>query len=314
MLDSLLVAANAVVPFLFYLVSGYNARRLGIVDEGFLSRINKLVFAFFFSFTMFTNIYKITPGSALSLKVILFCFFGILALQAVLLIFVPRFVHPRNRRGVFIQASFRSNLVLFGIPMTQSLYGAEKAAAAAMLIAVLVPLFNITATIILEIFGGEERTTPAALLKKVMQNPLIRGCAAGFVFLILGIKLPECLEKPINAFANLTTPLALFALGGTLRFEAIAKNRRILAAGLSIKLLAAPLFFLILGYMIGLRGLELFLVAAVFATPVASSSYTMAASMGGDGELAGQYVFLSTVLSVFTLFGFIFAMRQLCLI
>ena len=40
----------------------------------------------------------------------------------------------------------------------------------------------------------------------------------------------------------------------------------------------------------------------------------MAASMGGDGELAGQFVFLSTVLSVATLFGFIFFMRMLGLV
>ena len=40
--------------------------------------------------------------------------------------------------------------------------------------------------------------------------------------------------------------------------------------------------------------------------PVAVSSYTMAANMGGDGELAGEYVVLSTVLSIGTLFAFIF--------
>ena len=85
----------------------------------------------------------------------------------------------------------------------------------------------------------------------------------------------------------------------------------ILSAGLSIKLVLSPLFFLVLGYLIGLRDVELFLVVAVFATPIASSAYPMAASMGGDSELAGQFVFLSTVLSVATLFGFICVMRML---
>lgn len=314
MLDSLLVAANAVIPFLFYLMSGYFARRRGIVDDPFLKRITGLVFKFFFPFTMFYNIYNTNPGTAPSLKLILLCFLGILAMQALLIALVPHFIPQQNRHGVFVQAAFRSNLVLFGIPMTQSLFGETRAAVAAMLIAIMVPLFNVTAIVILEMYNGEERSTPLALAKKIAQNPLLMGCAVGLVFLILGIRVPQCILKPVSSFANLTTPLALFALGGTLRFDAIARNRGILAAGLSIKLVFAPLFFLILGYAIGLREIELFLIVTVFATPNSSSSYPMAASMGGDGELAGQYVFLSTVLSVGTLFMFIFCMKQMGLI
>lgn len=314
MLESLIVAANAVIPFLFYLLCGYGARRFDVVDDPFLNRITRLVFRFFFPFTMFHNIYQADPGTAPSLRLILLCVLGILSLQLLLIVLIPRFVPQQNRRGVFIQAAYRSNLILFGIPLTQTLFGQEESAIAAMLMAVMVPLYNITAIIILEMFNGEERSTPMDLLKKIAKNPLLHGCCVGLIFLLLGLTLPECLAKPVASFANLTTPLALFALGGTLRFNAIAKNRRILAAGLSIKLLISPLFFLILGYLIGLRSVELFLVVAVFATPIASSAYPMAASMGGDGELAGQFVFLSTVLSVATLFGFIFFMRMLGLV
>ncbi len=45
--------------------------------------------------------------------------------------------------------------------------------------------------------------------------------------------------------------------------------------------------------------------------PVAVSSFTMAANMGGDGELAGQYVFLSTLVSLGTLFAFIFVYHSI---
>lgn len=314
MFESLIVAANAVIPFLFYLMCGYGARRCGVVDDPLLKQITGLVFRFFFRFTMFYNIYNTASGAAPSLKLILFCFFGILALQAALIALVPRFIRRNDRRGVFIQAAFRSNLVLLGIPLTQNIFGQESAAFAAMLMAVMVPLFNVTAVVILEMYNGEERSSAAALLKKIVQNPLLQGCAAGLLCRLLGVRVPQCLLSPVSAFAGITTPLALFALGGTLRFDAIGKNRGILAAGLSIKLVFAPLLFLALGYLIGLRGLELFLVVTVFATPISSSSYPMAASMGGDGELAGQYVFLSTVLSVGTLFLFIFGMQMAGLI
>ena len=52
-----------------------------------------------------------------------------------------------------------------------------------------------------------------------------------------------------------------------------------------------------------------FLIRA--GAPVAVSSFTMAANMGGDGELAGQYVFLSTLVSLGTLFAFIFVYHSI---
>jgi len=314
MLESLIVATNAVVPFLFYLLFGYGARRFNWVDDAFLKSLTGAVFKLFFPFTMFNNIYHAQISMAPSLTLLLLCVLGILGMQALLVLIVPRIIRENSRRGVFIQAAFRSNLVLFGIPLTQTLFGDERAVVAAMLIAVMVPLYNTTSIIILEMFNGEGHTSVFSLIKKILRNPLIMGCIAGMIFLLLGLDLPQCIASPVNALSGLTTPLALFALGGTLRFGAIAKNARILAAGLAIKLIIAPLFFLLLGYAIGLRSVELFLLVAVYATPVASSSYPMAANMGGDGELAGQYVFLSTTLCVPTLFVFIFCMQQMGLI
>ena len=60
--------------------------------------------------------------------------------------------------------------------------------------------------------------------------------------------------------------------------------------------------------------LELFLLVAVYGTPVAAASYPMAQNMGGDGELAGQLVVISTVVSVVTLFFWIFLLRFVGLI
>ena len=71
---------------------------------------------------------------------------------------------------------------------------------------------------------------------------------------------------------------------------------------------------LAIGYALGLRGLELFLLIAVYGTPVAAASYPMAQNMGGDGELAGQLVVISTVVSVVTLFFWIFFLRSIGII
>ena len=112
----------------------------------------------------------------------------------------------------------------------------------------------------------------------------------------------------------MTSPLALFVLGGTLQFNAIHKNLKYLVPTLGFKLFILPAIMLALGYMVGLRELELFLLVAVYGTPVAAASYPMAQNMGGDGELAGEFVVISTVAATFTLFLWIFFMKSVGLI
>lgn len=316
MFESFFVALNAVVPFLCYLLLGYASNAAGVVNEAFLNRLTKLIFTIMFPFMTFYNVYKATPGSMPSPALMIFCGAAILLTQALMLLIVPRLVKENRRRGVIIQAVYRSNFVLFGLPLTESLFGAEKTSVAAMLVTVVITIYNVTSVIILELFNdeGTHRIALRPLLLKLARNPMLQGCCAGLLCYLLGLRLPAALEKPVSEFAGMSSPLALFALGGTLRFAAIRKNLRYLVPTLAVKLALLPLALVAAAWALGLRGVELFLILAVFATPVASGSYPMAQNMGGDGELAGQFVFLSTVISVFTLFVWIFALRQLGMI
>ena len=79
-------------------------------------------------------------------------------------------------------------------------------------------------------------------------------------------------------------------------------------------LIFLPVVMVAFAYLIGLRGVELFLILMIFGTPVATSSYPMAQNMGGDGQLAGQLVFVSTVASLVTIFLFIFTLSRLGLL
>lgn len=139
------------------------------------------------------------------------------------------------------------------------------------------------------------------LLVNVATNPLLDGAVVGIIFFALRIRLPECIVTPVAAFSDMTSPLALFVLGGTLHFSEVRGNLKYLVPTLGLKLLVLPAVLLAIGYAIGLRSVELFIIFAMYATPVATSSYPMAQNMGGDGELAGQFVVISTVVSVFTI-------------
>ncbi|MBQ5598754.1 MAG: AEC family transporter, partial [Lachnospiraceae bacterium] len=265
-------------------------------------------------FMTFYNIYKADPTDLPRPILMIFTGASILILEVILVIVIPKIIKENPRRGVIIQAIFRSNFILFGLPLTLSVFGDYASSVAAMLITVVVTIYNTTSVVILEMFNTNGKADPKAIFINVLKNPLLQGAVVGLVFFFLQIKVPSSLIKPISEFSNMTSPLALFVLGGTLQFNAIQKNLKYLVPTLTFKLLILPAIMLALGYMVGLRELELFLLVAVYGTPVAAASYPMAQNMGGDGELAGEFVVISTVAATFTLFLWIFFMKSVGLI
>ena len=64
----------------------------------------------------------------------------------------------------------------------------------------------------------------------------------------------------------------------------------------------------------GFRGIPLACIMLVFAPPVAVASYTMAAEMDSDGDLAAEVVVLTTAFSCVTMFMWIWLLKMLGLI
>ncbi|MBQ3316225.1 MAG: AEC family transporter [Kiritimatiellae bacterium] len=314
MLESFLVAFNAVMPLLILLGIGYGAVRLKLTDRPFMDRLNATNFRLFFPFLMFNNIYNAKPEDLPSAALMAGAPAAILLLIAVLLLLVPRVVKENPRRGVIIQAIFRSNFIIYGIPLTTYVFGPEKASVCGMMVMIVVSLFNIMSVVVLELFREGGKVRPGHLLLGIVKNPLLQGCVAGLLFFALRLRLPAFIASPVSSLSTLASTLALVVLGANLRFSEIKKNIRPISAVLGIRLVILPLVMLSFAWLAGLRGVELFLVLMIFGTPVATSSYPMAQNMGGDGLLAGQLVFTSTVCSLGTIFAFIFALSRLGLL
>ena len=296
MLESFMVAFNAVAPFLILLGIGFGAVRLKLADRAFMDRLNALNYRLFFPFLMFNNVYSAKPENMPSVKLMLTGALSVILLVILLVIIVPKFVKENPRRGVVIQGIFRSNFIIYGIPLTTYVFGEEKSSVCGVMTMIMVSLFNVAAVIVLEMFREGGKVSAKKLLLGIVKNPLLQGCVFGLVFYLLQIRLPSFIASPVSSLAGLATTLALVVLGANLRFEELKKNRRTLSV------------------LIGLRGVELFLILMIFGTPVATSSYPMAQNMGGDGQLAGQLVFVSTVASLATIFAFIFTLSRLGLL
>jgi predicted permease len=215
---------------------------------------------------------------------------------------------PAPSTGSFVHGAFRSNLVYVGLPVVFLALAArgyeqlsELQAVAVISIALLVPVYNIAAVLVL--VGGHEggrEQLPRRLremVKQLVTNPLILSCAAGLIVLGMGWKLPEPLRQTCKTLGDMTTPLALLGIGAALTFTALRGYwlRATLSAGL--KVIAAPLAGLLLARWMRLSPAELRIALIFLACPSATVTYIMAQQMGADDGLAANIVVLSTVLA-----------------
>ena len=96
MLSSFLIAINAVMPFMVYLGFGYLTRRIGLVDEPFLNKLNTVVFKCFFPFLMFWNLYNVDTVFHVRGRFIALCVGSLVLLWVLLGLTVPRIVKAKD--------------------------------------------------------------------------------------------------------------------------------------------------------------------------------------------------------------------------
>ena len=312
-MENLLISVNAVLPLMLCMAAGYLARRMKFGDDAFYIKCNSFCFKVFMPLMMFNNIYHADLKTAFQPDLILFTVLSVLAVAAAAFIIVRLLVKDGSRRAVLTQGIFRSNYVIFGLPVAINVYGEGHAATAALLSAVAVPLFNVLAVFTLEYYSGK-RTGPLSVVKGVLTNPLILGALAALRFQALSIPLPQAVASAVADRGTAATPLALAILGATFRFGEVRKNLRWLAIGVLGKLLVVPLVMIPIAILLGFREVALLSLTILFASPTAVSSFTMAEAAGHDGELAAQQVVFSSVFSLLTVFLWIYALKSFGLI
>jgi len=315
MIDVFLFSLNAVLPLILLVVIGYVIMRLHVVDDVFISKANRFCFTVAFPFNLFNSIVKIDLVREVNWLLIVFVAAVVLLLFAILMLVVPRFILDNRQRGALIQGIYRGNFLLLGYPLARNLFGEEGVGPTAMLLPVVIILYNVLATFVLEYY--DDRTVKANLGKVILgclKNPLIIGAALGVVFALLPWDLPLFLSRTVEDVGKIANPLALILLGGQFNWQKAAGNTRLLLSAVLVRMALVPLIVITLGVALGFRGAELGAVYILFCAPTAVSSYIMAKNMNSDSDLAGQIILVTTILSGFTLFFGAFILRSLQLI
>ncbi len=309
-MENLMISANAVLPMCLVMALGYGTRRLGWLRREEISTINKIAFRIFLPCLLYYNIYCSDLSGSFDPLLMTYAVGGVLLTFGLALGYTLLTEKLPERRGVLIQGMFRSNYVIMGIPVATALLGADQLGTVSILIAIIVPLFNMLAVVVLEVFRGQ-KPKPLHILGQIAKNPLVIGSVLGILTLVAGIRLPHILEQTIQSVSAIASPLQLFLLGAFFQFSGLKTYRRELVTVSIAKLIVSPGLFLGLGALLGFRGVAFVSLIGIFASPTAVNSFTMAQQMGGDAELAGDIVVTTSAASILTMFLWIFLFKSL---
>lgn len=91
----------------------------------------------------------------------------------------------------------------------------------------------------------------------------------------------------------------------------MVKNIKYLISANILRLIGNPLITVGVGKLVGFQEIELVALLSMSACPTAVASYTMAKEMNADGDLAGEIVATTSMLSIFTIFCWVLILKNL---
>ena len=317
MLEDLIYCLNATMPIFLLMVAGYFLRRIEILSKTITKDLDRFVFVIALPVLVFNELSTENFSDIWDTYFVIFCFLATL-ISIIILLVICICTNKITDRAEFVQASFRSSAALLGVGIAQNLYG--RAGFVSLMIVGAVPLYNITAVVLLSILkpGNKKNSISKEVLiktlKGIITNPIIIGIALGFAWSVLGLGRPVILDKTLNYIGGVATPIGLMALGASLEIKSFERNAKTIALATFFKLVGFVAIFLPVAIHLGYRTDKLIAILIMLGSPTTVSSFVMAKSMGHDGQTSAGTVMCTTLLAAFTLTLWLFIVKRMNLI
>jgi malate permease and related proteins len=303
---------NIIISQIFVLavvvLIGVIAARVKILTPETKDSLSKLIFNISLPLMLFTNFLKLdsTPkllaNSFIVLSIAGFVVFFMLLIGWL----TTRLFKIKGREAAVFKAhSMFGNTIFLGFPLINALYGSEGLLYASMYQLVSSFIMWTAGVIVLTFDSGV--SWKKNLIRVV--NPNTIATILGLIFFLLSIKLPDILVTPLSELGSANTWLSMLYIGAMLYFSKALdfigrKNIYLLSFN---RLIFAPVILILLFYLSALLlgtspdKLVSSVIILEASMPAMASVVIMAKELGADDHLAVGNVFVSTILSIFTL-------------
>lgn len=305
-MDKLITILNIILPVFIVIATGWFLNRIRFLSVDVTRALNRFVFYIASPLLLFKGAAQAAVSGAFNSNLVMIV--CIITIATASLSYILCYRTSPERRGVIVQGIYRGNMVYFGLAVVSNAYGDAGIAAAAAIIMVLTPLYNVIAVIVLTLphrTSALEFLSAASMIRGIMLNPLIIGSAAGFLAPTIGLPIPVAIDGSITLLARTALPLALIVIGASLDLGALQGDVKMAFIASMLKLVALPAAgYLVLSFL-GYEGMALATTTILLASPGAVTSYIMAAEMRGDARLASSIIILTTLLAFITITGWL---------
>ncbi|MGY4492444.1 AEC family transporter [Pseudomonas sp. TE3610] len=294
MLAIFIQTLNITAPVFAMLFLGVFLKRIDWINDNFIHIASALVFNVCMPALLFLGIYHadlhaaMKPGLLVYFVVVTFASFAAAWGMAL-------WRSPPADRGIYTQGAFRGNNGVVGLALAASMYGDYGISLGAILAGLVILLYNSLSTVVLAIYSPNIKSDPWSIFKSVLANPLIISVLAAAPMNYLQIGLPNWLLASGDYLAQMTLPLALICIGGTLSLAALRESGQLALSASLVKMVWLPLFGTLGAWLCGFRGAELGILFLYIGSPTAAASYVMARAANGNHQLAAAIIVITTV-------------------
>lgn len=224
--------------------------------------------------------------------------FSIVITITILCFILKKFIGwPAGRFGAIVQGNIRFNTYL-GLAIVADFFGVSGLGIAALILAILVPLSNVTSVLCLTV---GQNVTFKQLALPIIKNPLIISCIIGIAINLTGIGLPFGTDQFLKLLAATSLPLGLICIGAALHLSTLKAESKMISINTISRLCIVPMIAYAISYLLGLSPLVMTLFVIFFSIPTAPTAYILTRQLGGDSELMAGIITAQTMFAVFTL-------------
>ncbi len=300
MLSVAVQTLGVTAPVFVMLFIGIALKRLGWIDAAFIQTASALVFNATMPTLLFISIINADLDAALQPSLLIY--YVIATVTTFFLAWAWALWRcPHADRGVYVQGAFRGNNGIVGLALATSLYGDYGLSLGGVLAGVVILLYNSLSALILAIYSPGARASAGSILLSILRNPLIIGVTAAIPFAYWQIPLPDWLMTSGQYLAQMTLPLALICIGGTLSLSVLRESSGMAISASLMKMVWLPALATAGAWLVGFRGAELGILFLYFASPTASASFVMARAVNANHQLAAIIIVITTLMAALSI-------------
>jgi len=290
---------TSLLPVFFIIICGYIFKKSSFPDDRFWPGAERLVYYFLFPALLFSSTAR-ASWELYSVASMVWALLGATFIMCLLLFGLRRRLAKNNAAfsSVF-QGSIRFNSYI-GLAATFALFGDAGLHLAAIFLALMIPVVNVLSVMVL-VGYNDKKNGWIWIFTGVVKNPLIIACLAGMSTNLLGLQIPEVLDKLATILGRGSLPLGLLAVGASLQIATFKDAGLEVLYACFLKLLLLPALTWSACYIFSVDTMSTAVSILFTALPGSPVSYILAKQLGGDSRLMSSIVAMQTGISMITL-------------